>query len=241
MRNLAGGRMPPLTRTALLSGLAAFLLSLVVFKPVAPSHGRPPAAGTKAVLLSSDDPVALRAQLLDESLVFLPSSSAPLSPSGGYQVTPEGTPFSAFPPRLRFEPNRRPDLPFESNFSKFIAPLDAVNPTNGELLSTFSSTKVPLSSFKPRSLHCVITPAGFNQGGPITIEVGETPIFKPFKDGLYVFKAFVGVDYLGLLGKPTIITSSGDSKLDQAVLDWIGRQDWEGKLVPGLYQFWLGP
>ena len=67
------------------------------------------------------------------------------------------------------------------------------------------------------------------------------PIFKPFKDGLFVFKAFVGVDYLGLLGKPTILTSSGDSKLDQAVLDWIGRQEWEGKLAPGLYQFWIGP
>lgn len=241
MRNLAGGRMPPLTRTALLSGLATFLLSLVLFKPVAPTHGRAPSAGAKAVLLADDDPLTQRAQLLDESLVFLPSSSIPLSPSGGYQVSPEGTPFSGFAPRLRFEPNRSPDLPVESNFAKFTAPLEGVNPANGDLFSTFSTTRAPLSSIKPRSFYCMINPAGFGTGSTFNIEVGENPIFKPFRDGLYTFKAFMGVDSLGLLGKPTILVSSGDSKLDQAALDWIGRQDWGGKLSPGLYQICLGP
>lgn len=241
MRNLAGGRMPPLTRTALLSGLAAFLLSLVLFKPVAPIHARAPSAGSGAVLLSAEDPLVQRAHLLDESLVFLPSSREPLSPSGGYQITPEGTPFSSFPPRLRFEPNRRPDLPVESNFAKFTAPLDGLNPINGDFFSTFSSTSAPLSSLKSRSVHCLVAPVGFSQGSSIIMEVGDNPIFKTFKDELIELKAYIGVDSLGLVGKPTLITSSGDLKLDQAALDWIGRQEWQGKLPPGLYQIWLGP
>lgn len=233
--------MPPLTRTALLSGLAAFLLSLVVFKPIAPTRGRAPSARVGTVLLSAEDPLAQRAQLLDESLVFLPSSSTPLSPSGGYQVSAEGTPFSGFPPRLRFEPNRSPDLPVESSFSKFSAPLDGVNPINGDPFMTFSSTSAPLKSIKPRSVYCAVSPVRSVQNTILIIEVGENPIFKPFKSGFHGLKAYMGVDSLGLLGKPTIQMSSGDSKLDQASLDWIGRQDWEGKLAPGVYLISLGP
>ena len=241
MRSLAGGRLPPLTRTALLSGLGAFLLSLIAFKPVAPTHDRAPSAGITAVLLSTEDPLAQRAELLDESLVFLPSTGESLSTKGGYQLSPEGTPFQGFPPRLRFEPNRRPDLPVESSFSKLTAPLDGLNPSNGDFFGTFSSKKAPLESVKPRSLHCLITPAGFGQGSTISIEVVDFPILNPSRDGIFYLKAFFGVDSLGLLGKPTIQVSSGDLRIDHAAVDWIGQQDWQAKLPPGLYQICIGP
>lgn len=241
MRNLAGGRIPPLTRTALLCGLAAFILALLLFRPEAPSHGKAPAAKDVATLLSTEDPLTQRTLLLDESLVFLPPSGSTQSSPGGHQFSLEGTPFSGFPPQLRFDPGRRPDLPFETDFSKNIAPLDVINPSKGDPFLTFSSTKVKSDLIRSRPFRCVIKSLEDPKQPSIIIEVGDFPKVNLFKDGFNGLKAIIGVDSLGLLGRPTVIMSSGDMNLDRSFLDWFSGQSWEGRLLPGVFEISVGP
>jgi hypothetical protein len=233
--------MPPLTRTALLAGLAAFLLSMVLFKPGAVRQPVPVKADGGVVLLSADDPLAIRTTLLDESLAFLPSSPASQSASGGYQLRPEDSPFPGFGPVLRFEPGKRPELPFDNDFSKITAPPDAINVLNGDILSTFSSTIAPLDALKPRSFICRVSSNTNQEFKPITIEVVDNPILKSSKAVFSEINMLIGVDSLGLLGRPTLIRTSGDKILDQAVLGWVGSYPWDGKIPPGVYQISVGP
>ena len=241
MRNLAGGRMPPLTRTALLAGLAAFLLALIVFKPGSPSLPKATPASSTAMLLSSDDPLAQRTLLLDESLAFLPPSPSLSSVGSDYQVRPEDSPFPFIPPRLRFEPGRTADLPLESDFSRISDPLDAVNIKNGDITSTFGSTKAPLSTIKSRSFRCVVSPIDSLSKPVITLEVGEIPNFNLKSNQFGMLKAIIGVDSLGLLGRPTLIQTSGDAGSDRAIMEWLAARQWVGQVGPGVYQVLVGP
>ncbi len=233
--------MPPLTRTALLSSLTAFILALILFRPGAPSHGRAPQAAAVAQLLPLEDPLAQRTLLLDESLAFLPQFGSLVTAGGEFRSDVDGAPFSPFPPRLRFELGRNPDLPLETDFSKFSSPQESFKPEKGDLLRTFSSTKAPLSSIKPRSFRCEVTPLGEVSPKPFFLEMVDFPnIYRP-KSDLFEFKAIMGVDSLGIIGKPTIITPSGDASWDSAAVSWICAQSWEGKLPPGVFQISVGP
>ena len=71
IRNLTGGRLPPLTRTALLCGLTVFIAALVFFSPGA--GGRPAARPlTQGVRLVSPGDART------ESVVLLDSSAGHL-------------------------------------------------------------------------------------------------------------------------------------------------------------------
>ena len=105
-RNLTGGRIPPLTRTALLSGLGLFLLTLLVFKPGAGGNepAQPLANGVRLVV--AGDARTESVVLLDTSAVYFPSRPA-LGGVGRSEVgQPEDAPFAKFPPVLQFDPAR---------------------------------------------------------------------------------------------------------------------------------------
>ena len=75
-RNLTGGRLPPLTRTALLCGLVVFLLTLVVFRPGAGGEAPAQPLSNGVRLVAPGDARTESVVLLDTSAVYFPGKSS---------------------------------------------------------------------------------------------------------------------------------------------------------------------
>ncbi len=241
MRNLGGGRVPPLTRTALLSGLGVFLLALLLFKPGSAARSQAPLSASQTLLLAPENPLVQRIILLDESTAYLPSFAGGRHNASEIPIRPEDTPFPFFSPTIRFVPGGRADLLPETDFTKTFEPLDSINLTSGEPFQGFGTTKPPVERISMRSFSCFLVPMDSPDGKKINIEVGDFPKINAKKAFKNDFIGYLGVDSLGILGKPGVIRSTGDALLDQEVLAWISRQPWGGKIAPGVYQVWVGP
>ena len=103
-RNLTGGRIPPLTRSALLSGLILFLLTLLIFQPGAGGDvpAQPLAGGVR--LVPPGDVRTESVVLLDSSAVYFPAQSAFAKGARSEVGQPEDAPFAHSSPVLQFDP-----------------------------------------------------------------------------------------------------------------------------------------
>jgi hypothetical protein len=249
IRNLAGGRVPPLTQTALISGCIVFLTALCVFHPEAGGQAPASPLANGVVLMPNGHPLTEGVVLLDTSALFLPTQSS-VEGVGVPEVNqPEDNPFGTYKPKLRFDPTKPVDLPLEDAKPEAIAPQEAIPLAQWEPFKTLGAENLKQYPVVGRkgfyevfSISGAKTPliygnmVGFNGNFDAKIEKNETksPIINKIE-------VVLGVDSMGLQGAGSLIRSSGSPSLDAAVQQWVRGVDWARRLPPGTYRITLGP
>ena len=250
-RNLTGGRIPPLTRTALLCGLGLFLLTLLVFKPGAGGNvpAQPLVNGVR--LVAPGDAQTESVVLLDTSAVYFPSKSA-LSGVGGSEVgQPEDAPFAKSAPVLQFDPSR--PLGKESTLQvprrETPPPAKAIPLTESAPFTTFGSQGYVGGGLPARVAFFEVHPFS---GGTKPILSGKITHFidkngvkddnilvnAPFKSS---YEVILSVDSFGKAPLGSEVRLSGSRPLDEAIRRWASGIDWAGRLPPGAYRLIVGP
>ena len=250
-RNLTGGRVPPLTRTALLSGLALFLLTLLVFKPGAGGNApaQPLANGVR--LVAPGDARTESVVLLDSSAVYFPSKSA-LGGAGRPEVgQPEDAPFAKSTPVLQFDPSR--PMGKESTLQvprrEAPPPAKAIPLAESTPFTTFGSQGYAGKGLSPRAAFFEV----YQVSGALNpIMSGKITHFfdkKGIKDEIISFDApfksnyeiILSVDSFGRAPLGSEVRLSGSKPLDEAIRRWASGTDWAGRLPPGVYRLIVGP
>jgi hypothetical protein len=250
-RNLTGGRIPPLTRTALLSGLGLFLLTLFVFKPGAGGNepAQPVANGVRLVV--PGDARTESVVLLDTSAVYFPSRSA-LGGVGRSEVgQPEDAPFAKFPPVLQFDPARELDRESTLQVPHRVTPTPAraVPLAEAAPFTTFGTRGYAGDGLSARAAFFEVHQVG---GGIKPIISGKITHFNNkngFKDDLItknapfksVYEVILSVDSFGKAPLGSEVRLSGTKSLDEAIRRWASSADWVGQLPPGAYRLIVGP
>lgn len=250
IRDLAGGRLPPLTRTALVAGLVVFLLALVLVRPT--DGGLPAVEPVRDGIrwVGKGNGSAEAAVLLDPSVAYMPAKlvSAPEVSLAGPKPS-EGTPFPRLDRRLVNDPLKGDT-----------APLQAAEPTTPPLASAVPLVQAdPFITFGRANLSRSGLPSRAGtfevhelSGGRKAIISGILPHLdfkiESFNDiksknlPLWsVFEANIGVDSLGLQGSPSLVKSSGDRGVDQAISRWASTVPWSRHLPPGSYRLTVAP
>jgi hypothetical protein len=250
-RNLTGGRIPPLTRTALLCGLGLFLLTLLVFKPGAGGNAPANALTNGVRLVAPGDARTESVVLLDSSAVYFPARSA-LAGVGRTEVgQPEDAPFDKSTPVLQFDPTKplgkastlqvpRRDTP---------APAKAVPLVEGAPFTTFGTKGYAGDGLSPRVAFFEIYQLS---GGSKPVINGKIAHFNDFngnKDASLTkfnpfssnFEVILSVDSFGKAPLGSEVRHSGSKVLDQAIRRWAAGVDWSGRLTPGAYRLIVGP
>ncbi len=250
-RNLTGGRVPPLTRTALLSGFGLFLLTLLVFKPGA--GGKDPAQPlTNGVrLVAPGDARTESVVLLDTSAVYFPAKSS-LGGAGRAEVgQPEDAPFAKSSPVLQFDPSR--PLGKESTLQvprrEAPVPAKAVPLSEAAPFTTFGTRTFKGEGLPARAAYFEVYPvSGSNKpiiNGKITHFIDKNGIKDDFilKNNPFnsVFEVILSVDSLGKAPMGGEVRHSGSPPLDEAIRRWASGTDWAGQLPPGAYRLIVGP
>ncbi|NBX01803.1 hypothetical protein EBR11_04655 [bacterium] len=249
IRNLTGGQVPPLTRTALILAAVIFLFGILLFKPQ--SGGQPSLVKTspRVRMLSSGDPLVESQTLLDPSVVYIPHSKLRVVQSVISPVQSEDAPLAGFNPILRFSPGKPVDLSLES--PKPVAPEAhlAVSLSESKPFTSFGSTDLSQNALKPRGLLYEIYPLSGAKNpilkGNISLVIDEkqkksskswdkAPLWSPIE-------LLIGIDSMGMQAPARIIKSSGDSEVDLAVREWTAEVNWVRLLPPGSYRLVLGP
>lgn len=250
IRNLAGGRVPPLTRTALLAGLAVFVAALALVRPT--DGGLPPAEPLRGGVrwVAAGNGVAEGVVLLDPSVAYLPSKliATPDLAFTGTKLSEE-TPFTRLDRRLTNDPLKSADPPL-----KLVEPVaprasTAVPLTAADPFTTFGRANLAQSSLAPRAGSFEVfelsgAKKSFISGILPPLELKN--INKTDKSGnnaplWSTFEAIVGVDSLGLQGQPAVIRSSGHREVDQALTRWATGVPWAKHLPPGSYRLFVSP
>ncbi len=249
VRNVAGGRLPPATRFAVLCGFGVFVVGLLVFKPV--SGGAPAAqpltSGT--VLLPPGNALAETQALLDPSAAYLPAGSAksPLAAVDDVQV--EDSPLPGFDPILRFTPGKPVDLTLESEKPVAAVPYAAIPLNQWEPFRTLGSANLTQGSIPPRSLYYSVSDLGGTRKSILNGKIGNLTI-KIDKNGarndkdaplLATLELIIGIDSMGLQAPAQIVRSSGNPGVDAAVVAWSTPLPWAKRLPPGSYRLTVGP
>ena len=250
-RNLAGGRLPPLTRTALLCGLSVFIAALVFFSPGA--GGRPAARPlTQGVrLVSPGDARTESVVLLDSSAVYLPSPAKSSKAGRGVVGQPEDAPFAASQPILQFDPAKPLGKDSMLQVPRQTAPAaaQAIPLVAQEPLTTFGSAGFRDVKLEPRSAFFEVLPL---QGGSNSIISGKIEHLDIKKDKNSVindknaplvgyFEAVLTVDSLGQAPLGSVLRSSGSKPQDEALQRWAASVEWGRRLPPGVYRLIIGP
>ena len=250
-RNLTGGRLPPLTRTALLCGLAVFLLALLVFHPGAGGEvpAQPLTGGVR--LVAPGDARTESVVLLDTSAVYFPAKSA-LGGAGRSELgQPEDTPFSRFAPVLQFNPSKSPaeDSSLRVPRREAPSPALAVPLAEADPFTTFGTKGYQGQGIEPRCAFFEVFPIN---GGSKSLISGKITHFNdknglkddniaknnPFKSN---FEVILSVDSLGKSPLGGVVKFSGSKPLDEAVRRWATDMDWASQLPPGAYRLIVGP
>jgi hypothetical protein len=250
-RNLAGGRLPPLTRTALLCGLSVFIAALVFFSPGA--GGRPAARPlTQGVrLVSPGDARTESVVLLDSSAVYLPSPAKSSKAGRGEVGQPEDAPFAASPPILQFDPAKPLGKDSMLQVPRHTAPtaVQAIPLVAQEPLTTFGSAGFRDVKLEPRTAFFEVLPI---QGGNNSVISGKIEHFDIKKDNNSVindknaplsgyFEVILSVDSLGQAPLGAVLRYSGSKAQDEAVQRWAASVEWAKRLPPGVYRLIVGP
>jgi len=250
-RNLAGGRLPPLTRTALLCGLSVFIAALVFFSPGA--GGRPAARPlTQGVrLVPPGDARTESVVLLDSSAVYLPAPSRSARAGRSLVGQPEDAPFPTSLPILQFDPAKQlgADSRLQLPRQPIPAPMLAIPLTAQEPLTTFGSQGFRDLKLEPRAAFFEVFPiqGGYKSiiSGKITLSVdkfNEIEVSSPKNTPLGGnFEVILSVDSLGQAPLGAILRRSGSKALDEAVRRWAASTEWGQRLPPGVYRLVVGP
>jgi len=250
-RNLAGGRLPPLTRTALLCGLSAFVGALVFFSPGA--GGRPAAQPiTQGVRLVPPGDVRTESVvLLDSSAVYLPAPTKAAKAGRGEVGQPEDAPFAASQPILQFDPAKPlgRDSMLQVPPQAIPSPAQAIPLTAQEPLTTFGSQGFRDVKLEPRVAFFEVFPiqGGYKSllNGKITHLVDNKLENRDFftknapQGGS--FEVILSVDSLGQAPLGAILRHTGSKPLDEAVRRWAATIEWGQRLPPGVYRLVVGP
>ena len=250
-RNLTGGRIPPLTRTALLCGLGLFLLTLLVFKPgaggIAPAQ--PLANGVR--LVAPGDARTESVVLLDTSAVYFPAKSA-LGGVGRSEVgQPEDAPFARFAPTLQYDPSRTQvqESALRVPRREMPPPAKAVPLAEAAPFTSFGTKGYAGSGLSPRAAFFEVYPLSggnkclmsgkvthFNNKNGVKIELNSKN--APFESN---FEVILSVDSFGKAPLGSEVRHSGSKELDEAIRLWASGIDWAGQLPPGAYRLIVGP
>jgi hypothetical protein len=250
-RNLAGGRLPPLTRTALLCGLSAFVGALVFFSPGA--GGRPAAQPiTQGVRLVPPGDVRTESVvLLDSSAVYLPAPTKAAKAGRGEVGQPEDAPFAASGPILQFDPAKPlgKDSMLQVPRQAIPAPAQAIPLTAQEPLTTFGSQGFRDVKLEPRVAFFEVFPiqGGYKSllNGKITHLVSKNSdnqvFFSKNAPQAGSFEVILSVDSLGQAPLGAILRHTGSKSMDEAVRRWAATVEWGQRLPPGVYRLVVGP
>jgi hypothetical protein len=250
IRDLAGGRVPPLTRTALLAGLAVFLAALVLVRPT--DGGLPRAEPLRGGVrwVSADHAPTEGVLLLDPSVAYLPGRLInPVDlPSAGPRPSEE-TPFKRLDRRLAHDPlvSSAPPLSLTNPTSPSAATASPL--ASAEPFTTFGRANLAQSGMSPRSGVFEVYQLSGAKKPEISGILPHLDSFKSInskKEGFNAppwdkYEAIVGVDSLGQTGLPAVIHSSGDSGVDQALARWAAGVPWARYLAPGTYRLIVCP
>lgn len=250
-RNLAGGRLPPLTRTALLCGLTAFVGALVFFSPGAGGHpaARPLTQGVR--LVPPGDVRTESVVLLDSSAVYLPAPSKVAKSGRGEIGQPEDTPFAKATPILQFDPAKPPseDSTLQVPRQAIPSAAQAIPLAAQEPLTTFGSKGFRDIKIEPRVAFFEVFPM---EGGYKSLINGKIAHFDDKNKNSEVsfdknsptggnFEVILSVDSLGQAPLGAVLRHSGSKALDDAVRRWAGSIPWGQRLPPGVYRLVVGP
>lgn len=255
IRDLAGGRMPSITRTALVSGLVVFLLTILVFHPQA--GGEKPAAPLPpgVVLIPPGDTRMESLVLLDSSVAYLPARLPRARVGQGEVGQPLEAPFAQFSPTLLVDPGKydvvqmNDRLPLEAAKASVPTPVQAIPLPRWEPYATLGMKPLKNLEIPARPPFYEVYPISgalkpllsgkINHKGVFFKEIsGKTPINTL---GLGKVEIHLGVDSMGICAPGVMIRSSGDVDLDRAVLRWAGEVEWARQLPPGYYRLAVGP
>ena len=250
-RNLAGGRLPPLTRTALLCGLSVFIGALVFFSPG--SGGRPAAhpLAQGVRLVPPGDARTESVVLLDSSAVYLPAPSRSAKAGRGEVGQPEDAPFAASLPILQFDPAKPLGKDSTLQVPRQVIPpaAQSIPLTSQEPLTTFGSKGFRDLKLEPRAAFFEIYPLEWGYkpliNGKITHfddkKAEDWAIFSKNSPLGESFEVILSVDSLGQSPLGAILRHSGSKPLDAAILRWAISVDWSKRLPPGVYRLIVGP
>ena len=251
IRNLTGGRVPPLTRTALLCGLGLFLLAVLFVRPEAGGSAPAPALGNGVRLVPPGDARTESVVLLDSSAVFFPSRSAFSTDGRGEAGQPEDAPFPRTAPVLQFDPAK--PLAKESVMqiprNTTPKPHQAVPLSSIEPFTTFGSAGFKQADLDSRAAFFEVYPLS---GANRPILNGKITHFKDkngLKDELLtnkapfssIFEGILSIDSLGVSPWSGEVRHSGSKPLDEAIRRWVLETDWGKQLPPGSYRLIVGP
>ena len=250
-RNLTGGRIPPLTRTALLSGLGLFLFTLLFFKPGAGGDNPAQPVGNGVRLVVPGDARTESVVLLDTSAVYFPSKLGSGGVGRSVVGQPEDAPFAKFHPVLQFDPSR--PIGKESTLQvprrETPTPARAVPLAEVDPFTTFGTRSYSGEGIPARVAFFEIYPIS---GGSSPIFSGKIPHFSdkngvnndflsknaPFKS---IYEVILSVDSFGKAPLGSEVRLSGTKSLDEAIRRWASGTDWTGQLPPGAYRLIVGP
>lgn len=250
-RNLAGGRLPPLTRTALVCGLSTFVGALVFFSPGAGGRpaARPIAQGVR--LVPPGDVRTESVVLLDSSAVYLPAPAKASKAGRGEVGQPEDSPFAAATPILQFDPAKPlgKDSMLQVPRQVIPAPALAIPLTAQEPLTTFGSQGFRDVKLEPRAAFFEVFPIqrGYKSiiSGKIThlIDKNEASGGLLNKNSSFGenFEVILSVDSLGQAPLGTVLRHTGSRTMDEAVRRWAATIQWGQRLPPGVYRLVVGP
>lgn len=250
-RHLTGGRIPPLTRTALLCGLGLFLLTLLVFKPGAGGNApaRPLSDGVR--LVPPGDARTESVVLLDTSAVYFPGKST-MTGAGRAEVgQPEDAPFAKVAPVLQFDPAKPLGKDSTLQVPRQSPPMaaKAVPLAESEPFATFGAQGFKGEGIAPRVAFFQVYPIS---GSKIPVLNGKIDhfIFENGNNGFKninippfesVFEVILSVDSMGKAPLGAKVRLSGSKSLDEAIARWAQATDWSKQLPPGVYRLIVGP
>ena len=250
-RNLAGGRLPPLTRTALLCGLSVFIAALVFFSPGA--GGRPAALPlTHGVrLVSPGDARTESVVLLDSSAVYLPSPAKSSKAGRGEVGQPEDAPFAASLPALQFDPAKPLGKDSMLQVPRQAAPdaAQAIPLVAQEPLTTFGSAGFRDVKLTPRPAFFEVFPLQGGNNPLISGKIEHLDLKIHDKNSINdknaplsgYFEVVLSVDSLGQAPLGVVLRYSGSKPFDEAIHRWAVSVEWGKRLPPGVYRLIAGP
>lgn len=249
VRNVAGGRLPPATRFALLCGFGVFVVGLLVFKPVSGGAPAAPPLTGGTMLLAPGNALAETQALLDPSAAYLPVGAAKSPLAAVEDVQIEDSPLLGFDPILRFAPGKQVDLTLESEKPVAAAPHLAIPLNQWEPFSTLGSANLTQGVIPPRSFYYELSDVGGAKRAILKGKVGNI-IVKNDQSGakidknaplLSTLELIIGVDSMGVQAPATIVRTSGHPGVDAAVVSWSTQVPWAKRLPPGSYRLIVGP
>ena len=250
-RNLTGGRIPPLTRTALLCGLGVFLLTLLVFRPGAGGEAPAPSLKNGVRLVAPGDARTESVVLLDTSAVYFPAKST-LGGAGRSEVgQPEDAPFAKSAPVLQFDPSKPPadQSTLQVPRRETPAPSKAVPLAEAEPFTTFGTKGYAGQGIEARVAFFEVYPVSGASKPIISGKITHFNNEKGIKDEFIqknhpfnsVFEVILSVDSLGKAPLGGVVRLSGSKPLDEAIRRWATHADWSAQLPPGAYRLIVGP